>query len=184
MLDAKMVADLITGTRGLLGLIIIWLGFVQGDRALALVIFLMLLDWTGDFVDGGIAHRTGRPRRTLIGESDIYIDLFVSLCLGIYLIVAEFVGLALGFWYAAGWILVLWRFGLDRNLVMLAQTPIYLYFTLIALQTFPAGGTWLVIWVLTALAINWRRFSRDIVPNFLRGMRSLWNDRGNRVIRR
>lgn len=178
MLDAKMVADLITATRGLLGLVMIWLGFTQGDQALPTVVFLMLLDWTGDFVDGGIAHRSRHPRRTLIGDSDIYIDLFVSLCLGIYLIEAGFVGLTFGFWYLIGWALILWRVGLDRNLLMLMQTPIYLYFILITLRVVPDGGNWLVIWVLVALAINWRRFTHEIVPKFIGGMRSLWNGHG------
>lgn len=123
-LDAKLVADFITATRGLLGCVMIWLGLTQGDQALPTVAFLMLLDWTGDFVDGGIAHLSRRPRRTLIGDSDIYIDLFVSLCLGVYLIGAGFVGLAFGFWYVVGWALVLWRLGPDKNLLMLIQTQI------------------------------------------------------------
>jgi hypothetical protein len=178
MLDAKVVADLITATRGLLGFVIIWLGLTQGEGALPTVVLIMLLDWTGDFVDGGIAHRSRRPRHTLIGDSDIYIDLFVSLCLGIYLIGAGFVGLAFGFWYVIGWTLVLWRFGLDRNLIMLIQTPIYLYFILTAVRIVPESGNWLVVWVLTAVAINWRRFSHEIIPKFLEGMRSLWDGHG------
>jgi len=178
MLDAKMIADLITAARGLLGFVILWLGLTQGAHALPAVVLLMLIDWTGDFVDGGIAHRTRRPRRTRIGDSDIYIDLFVSLCLGVYLIRAGFVGFAVGFWYVIGWILILWRFGPDRNLLMLIQTPIYLYFILTALHVVPEGGNWLLIWVLMATAINWRRFTHEIIPGFLEGMRSLWNGHG------
>jgi hypothetical protein len=178
MLDAKMVADLVTATRGLLGLVILWLGLTQGMQALPLVVALMLLDWTGDFIDGGIAHRSRRPRRTWIGDSDLYIDLFVSLCLGIYLIGAGFVDLRSGLWYMLGWMLILWRFGLDRNLLMLLQAPIYLYFILIALRLVPDLGNWLVIWVLVATAINWRRFSHEIVPKFIGGIRSLWNGSG------
>jgi len=178
MLDAKMVADLITATRGLLGFVMIWLGLTQGEQALPAVTLLMLLDWTGDFVDGGIAHRSRRPRRTRIGDSDIYVDLFVSLCLGIYLLGAGFVGLTFGFWYLVGWMLLLWRFGLDRNLLMLIQAPIYLYFILTALRLFPESGNWLVYWVLIATAINWRRFSHEIVPKFIGGMRSFWGGNG------
>jgi hypothetical protein len=176
MLDAKMVADFITATRGLLGLIIVWLGITQGETALPMVVFLMLLDWTGDFVDGGIAQRSRHPRRTRIGDSDIYIDLFVSLCLAIYLLSAGLAGFAVGFWYMLGWALVLWRFGLDKNLLMLLQAPIYLWFILTAVRLIPELGNWLVVWVLVALAINWRRFSREIVPKFIDGMRSMWRD--------
>lgn len=177
MFDAKLVADLITAGRGLLGFVMIYLGFAQGTEALPIVATLMLLDWTGDFVDGGIAKRSRHRRRTWIGDADIYVDLFMSICLGIYLIAAGFIGFVLGFWYILGWILLIWRFGLDKNLLMLAQAPIYLWFILTALRVIPGSGTWLVLWVLVALAINWRRFSRDIVPKFIDGMASLWRGR-------
>ena len=178
MLDAKMVADLITASRGLLGLLIVWLGLTQGIQALPIVIVLMLLDWTGDFIDGGIAHRSRHTRRTRIGDSDLYVDLFVSLCLAVYLLQSGFVSFGVVSMYLFGWALLLWRFGLDRNLLMLLQAPIYLYFILIALRMIPDSGAWLVAWVLVALAINWRRFSREIVPKFIDGMRSLFHGRG------
>ena len=137
----------------------------------------MLLDWTGDFVDGGIAKRSRNPRRTWIGDSDIYVDAWMSVCLGVYLVSAGFVGLAFGFWYSLGWTLILWRFGLEKNLLMLAQTPIYLWFILSTLRIIPALGSWLVCWILIALTINWRRFSKDIVPKFIHGIASMWRDR-------
>jgi hypothetical protein len=177
MLDAKLVGDLITASRGILGLIIAWLGLTQGADALPAVVLLMLFDWTGDFVDGTIAHRSRHPRRTRIGDSDIYIDLFVSICLGIFLVNAGYVGFTIGFWYAIGWMLLLWRFGLDRNLLMLAQTPIYLWFIIVAVRLVPGMGYWLVIWVAVALTINWRRFSKDIVPRFVAGIASMWRGR-------
>ncbi|HSG43449.1 MAG TPA: hypothetical protein VLA72_09875 [Anaerolineales bacterium] len=177
MFDPKLVADFITTTRGILGFIIIWLGLTQGADALPVVVILMLLDWTGDFVDGGIARRSRHPRRTWIGDSDIYVDTFMSLCLGIYLIVTGYVELMIGFWYMIGWTLILWRFGLDKNLLMFAQTPIYLWFIVVALREVPDSGYWLVIWVLIALTINWNRFSKDIVPKFISGIASML--RGN-----
>ena len=173
MFDAKLAADFITAARGMLGFVMIWLGLTQGADALPVVITLLLLDWTGDFVDGSIAKSSRHPRRTWIGDSDIYVDLFVSIGLGIYLIQAGFVGFVLGFWYILGWILILWRFGLDKNLLMLAQTPIYLWFIITSLRVIPESGYWLVIWVLAALMINWKRFSQDIVPKFISEVRSM-----------
>ena len=178
MLDAKNVADLITGTRGLLGFGMMWLGITQGEKALPIVVILMLLDWTGDFVDGGIAHRSRRPRHTWIGDSDLYIDLLVSLCLSVYMLAAGFISLSFVSIYLIGWALMLTRFGLDRNLLMLLQAPIYLYFILITVRLIPESGNWLVVWVLVAIAINWRRFTREIIPQFISGMRSLSNSRG------
>jgi len=177
MFDAKLVADFITATRGMLGFVMIWLGFTRGAEALPIVVMLMLLDWTGDFVDGTIARRSRHPRRTWIGSSDIYVDLFVSIGLGIYLIEAGYIGFVIGFWYILGWILILWRFGLDKNLLMLAQTPIYLWFIITTLRVIPESGYWLVVWVLIALTINWKRFSQDIVPKFISGIASML--RGN-----
>lgn len=177
MFDAKLVADFITAARGMLGFVMIWLGLTQGADALPIIVMLMLLDWTGDFVDGGIAKRSRNPRRTWIGDSDIYVDAFISICLGIYLIAAGYVESTFGFWYILGWIVVLWRFGLDKNLLMLAQTPIYLWFIIVALRTAPELGNWLIIWVFVALAINWRRFSQDIVPKFISGIASMLRGR-------
>ena len=177
MFDAKLVADFITATRGMLGFVMIWLGLTQGADALPIVVTLMLLDWTGDFVDGSIARRSRNPRRTWIGDADIYVDAFMSVCLGVYMVGAGYVGLAIGFWYLFGWVLILWRFGLDKNLLMFAQTPIYLWFIIVTLRTAPELGNWLVIWVLIALAINWKRFSKDIVPKFISGVASML--RGN-----
>ena len=173
MLDAKLVADFITAARGMLGFLIIWLGFTQGEDALPIIGLLMLLDWTGDFVDGGIAKRSRHPRHSWIGDNDLYVDVFMSVCLGIYLVSAGFVGLTFGFCYLLGWILIFWRFGLDRNLLMFAQAPIYLWFIIIAVCLVPEIGNWLVLWVLVALAINWRRFSKDIVPKFISGIASM-----------
>jgi hypothetical protein len=177
MLDAKMVADLITATRGILGLVMIWLGLTQGEGALPMVVLIMLLDWTGDFVDGTLAKRSRHPRRTRIGDSDIYVDFFMSVCLGIYLISAGFAGLTLGLCYLLGWTLIFWRFGLEKNLLMLAQTPIYLWFIVLSMQLHPELGRWMILWVLVALAINWRRFSKEIVPAFIRAMMSLGRGR-------
>jgi hypothetical protein len=177
MFDAKLLADLITAARGLLGVMMVWLGFLYGREALPIVVILMLLDWTGDFVDGGIARRSRNPRRTWIGDNDLFIDLTVSICLGIYLVTAGFVGLTFGILYILVWALLLWRFGLDRNLLMLIQAPIYLWLILTALRLVPEMGNWLILWVLIATAINWRRFSGEIVPQFVNGMLSLWRHR-------
>ncbi len=177
MLDAKTVADLITMTRGLLGLVMVLLGWTQGGRALPIVVLLMIICWTGDFVDGGIARRSRRPRRTYIGDHDVYVDLFVSLCLGVYLIGAGFVGFAFCVFYLLVWALIFWRFGLEHNLLMLMQAPIYLDLILLAVRYVPESGVWLIAWVLVATAINWHRFSHEIVPRFVAGMKNL---RGSR----
>ncbi len=178
MFDAKWFADLITVARSLLGATMIWLGLTRNADALPAVIPIMILCWTGDFVDGGLAHRSRHPRRTWIGDHDLHADLFVSICLGIYLVGAGFVDFTLGAVYLIGWVVVVLIFGLERNLLMLAQAPVYLTFILIGLRVAPEGGYLMVAWVLAATAFNWRRFTKDIVPKFIAGMKSLWDGHG------
>ncbi|MFM8427569.1 MAG: hypothetical protein ACKOBL_20575 [Chloroflexota bacterium] len=177
MFDAKLFADFITAARGVLGISLIWLAFTQGANALSLVVLLMLLDWTGDFIDGTIAKHSRHPRRTRVGDSDLYIDTFVSIGLGIYLVASGFVSNLVALFYILGGRLILGSFGLDRNLLMLSQAPIYLWFILVTLQLMPERGYWIVAWVLIATTINWRRFSKDIVPKFISGVTSMWRNR-------
>ncbi len=173
MLDSKSFADLITVIRSLLGVCMIWLGVTQGEQALPTVIPMMILCWSGDFFDGMLARRSRHLRSTFIGSHDVQVDTFVSICLGLYMMFAGFVSFAVGIWYFIGWALILWWFGADKNLLMLAQSPIYLYFILTGLQDYPKLGALMVVWVLLATAILWKRFSQDVVPNFIRGVGSL-----------
>jgi hypothetical protein len=174
MFDAKLLADLITVTRGSLGLIMVWLGMTRGERALPIVIPMMILCWSGDFFDGMLARHSRPPRKTFIGNHDVQIDLFVSICLGLYMVFTELIDTSIGVWYFMGWAVIFWRFGMDRNLLMLAQTPIYLCFILIGLRDYPLLGSLMVIWVMLTTAILWRRFSQEVVPHFIEGMKSLW----------
>ena len=174
MFDAKWIADLITAARATLGVVMIWLGITQGEQALPIVIPMMILCWSGDFFDGMIARRSRNPRKTYIGDHDVQIDMFVSVCLALYMLFAGLASATLVIWYFILWAVIFWRFGLDHNLLMLAQTPIYLYFVLIGLRDYPALGYLMVFFVLLVLVFHWRRFSQDVVPNFLRGVKSLW----------
>jgi hypothetical protein len=174
MFDSKLVADVITMMRGALGLVMIWIGMVYGEQALPIVIPMMILCWSGDFFDGMLARHSRHPRPSYIGSHDVQVDLFVSICLGLYITVSGFVSVSIGVLYLIGWILAFWRFGMDRNLIMLAQTPIYLYFVMIGLRDYPTLGFLMVTWVVLATAILWRRFSKEVVPTFIDRMKSLW----------
>lgn len=177
MFDAKSVADLITAARGTLGLVMIWFGLTQGEQALPIVILMLILCWSGDFFDGMIARHSRHPRKSYIGNHDVQIDLFVSICLGLYMLLAGFASILVGVWYLIGWTVIFWWFGTDHNLLMLAQAPIYLCFVLIGLRDYPTLGYMMVIWLLLATTILWRRFSQEVVPNFIKVMKSLWSNK-------
>lgn len=181
MFDAKFFADLITVVRGSLGLVMVWLGVTQHEKALPIVIPMMILCWSGDFVDGMLARHSRHPRVTFIGSHDVQIDVFVSICLGLFMLFAGYVNTMLAGGYLIFWALIFWRFGLERNLLMLAQSPIYLYFILLSLREDTARAYLMVAWVALATALLWRRFSQEVVPDFIKAMISHWNNRSNKM---
>jgi hypothetical protein len=178
MLDAKLIADLITLSRGLFGLGLVWLGLSHSLTTVPVAVVLMILGWTSDFIDGSIAHLSRHPRQTWIGDRDLQVDVFVSLCLGVYLIATGFVGWIVGLFYLIVWGLIFWRFGSDRNLLMLFQSFIYLKLIFVAFNQAPMYGYLILIWVALATAINWKRFTQRIVPGFVGGMKSLRGGHG------
>jgi hypothetical protein len=176
MVDPKGIADFITLVRGLLGIFLAWLGFIQGPDSMPQAILVMLLCWTGDLLDGGIARLNRPPRHSWLGDHDLQVDLFVSLGLGAYLVGAGFVEWYIACIYLIMWGFLIWRFGPDQNLLMLVQAFIYFYFIWVALKISPQAGRWLVAWILVVTILNWRRFSTQVVPGFIRGMKSVWRD--------
>ncbi len=173
MFDAKYLADLITIGRAFLAFLLAWLGLAWGRSGLVGATIIMLLDWTGDFVDGKIARLSHHPRQTWIGSHDVQVDVLVSLGLSVFLLGSGLVNQWVAFWYFVVWIIVFWRLGPDFNLLMLFQAPIYLYFIVIAVREAPNTGQLMIFWILLALAINWRRFYGQVVPDFIHGVHAL-----------
>ncbi len=174
MLNPKGIADLITLIRVLMGVFLAWLGFNRGPESLPQAIVVMTLCWAGDFLDGKIARLSQPPRHSWIGDNDLFWDVFVSLGLGVYLVGAGFIE-----WYVACIYLVIWgvlllRFGLDGNLLMLVQAFIYFCFVWVALSVAPQFGRWMVALLFLITIINWRRFSTQVVPKFIHGMKEVW----------
>ena len=177
MISPKGIADFITLVRCLMGVFLAWLGFNYGSTSLPQAILVMMLCWTGDMLDGKIAPLNKPPRHNWLGDNDLYIDVFVSLGLGAYLVGAGFVSWQFACLYLVGWGLLIWRFGPDHNLLMLVQAFIYGYFVWVAISVVPQTGRWLVAWILFAVMVNWRRFATRVVPEFIRGMKEVWQDR-------
>lgn len=128
MISPKVIADLITLVRGFMGVFLAWLGFSYGRESLPEAILVMVLCWTGDMLDGGIARLNKPPRRNWLGDNDLNIDVFVSLCLGAYLVGAGFFSWQIACLYLVMGGILIWRFGPDHNLLMLVQAFIYGYF--------------------------------------------------------
>lgn len=168
---AKQLADLVTAVRGLLVFIFPWLGFTQEGEALPWVGLLLVVDWTGDSLDGPLARRSRLRYHTWIGDHDLEVDMAVALALLVYMLLAGFVDLPIGIAYLLLWCWLFWRFGIPRSMGMLFQAPIYGGFLYVTLKEFPAVGWSMVGWILAAILITWPRFPQEVVPEFLVGLR-------------
>jgi len=175
MLVAKQVADLITITRALLGLAFVWLGITQGQDGLPLAVWLLILNWTGDTLDGAIARRSRVKYHTWVGDHDLEVDISVAGGLFLYMVAAGYVNIWLAGVYIIVWGWAFWSRGVPRSLGMLSQAPIYAWFIGISMQSVPEVGRWLVIWILAAIIFTWPRFPREVIPEFIDGMRNLTN---------
>lgn len=173
MFDWKLLADTITLARGGLGLVFVWLGITAGPEGLPTAVLLLLVCWTGDFIDGGVAKKNPVKRRTWIGDHDIEMDIFVSLCLGSYLALAEFVPVPWAIGYIILWLAIFALSGFNHALLELVQAPIYLTMIIVSLNNATSTGLLLVGWIIMALLSKWPRFSKRIVPEFLADMQEV-----------
>lgn len=176
MLTAKQTADLITWGRSALALALAAVGLVWPAGSLPLAVGLMLLDWTGDNLDGFFARRGPVGAHSWIGDHDLEVDMLVSLGLLVYLTGAGWLNVLWAGLYLLGWAIVFWRLGLQRPLGMLFQAPIYAWFIGVALIWATPAGIWIPVWVLALILITWPKFPREVVPGFLRGMRRVWSE--------
>ncbi len=172
-MNSKQLADSITlgraaGALGLAG----W-GMVHGAKSLPVAAAFMVANWTGDILDGALARRSPRARRTWIGDHDLEVDMWVAGCLLAYLAATDLVDGRLAAGYVAAWVVVLGASGWPRALGMLCQAPIYGGLVVITIDRAPLAAAGMGLWVLAAILLTWPRFPRTVVPEFLAGMRAV-----------
>ena len=176
MLVAKQVADLITSTRVVIAIFLVWLGMSHGANSLTTATWIMIANWAGDMVDGRIARRSRVQYQTWIGDHDLEVDMVVSAGLLIYMQQAGFVGV----WILAVYMLVWGVFFLLKNSIpsspgMLFQAPIYAWFIWTVLHEAPKAGWTIIIFILSAIMLTWPHFPKVMVPGFLNGLRNKQN---------
>lgn len=181
MKHAKRVADSITIGRLFLGAALVWLGVSRGPSALPTVVWLMIINWTGDCLDGPIARKNHPFYHTWIGDHDLEIDMAVSVGLMLYLVGAGFVPRAAAGAYLAASLLVMWRLGIPKSLGMLFQAPIYGWFIVVAIRNAPSSGRFIPAWIIVAIIATWPRFPKEILPGFLVGIRHAFGGRHQRA---
>jgi phosphatidylglycerophosphate synthase len=171
---AKQIADMLTYSRGLLALILVLLGLSQGAEGLPLAIYLLLLSWTSDALDGLFARRSHSHVHSWIGDHDLEVDMVVSGGLLIYMAVAGLIDRPAAGLYALICVLIFWRWGVIRSLGMLMQAPVYGWFIWVALRDVRPIGQWLVAWIAAVIVLTWPRFPQEVVPGFMQGVQAVW----------
>lgn len=170
---AHRFADMLTLSRALVAVGMIWVGLTSGISGVGLIAWLLMIAWTSDSLDGPIARRVAPDESSLIGDLDLAFDITVSLGLLGYAVVAGFIPSLAALGYLLAWAIIFLRWGFARSLGMLIQAPIYGLFVLLALSRSPTAGAALLAWIGMVVIVTWPRFPNEVIPGFLKGMRRL-----------
>jgi len=162
--------DILTASRGVIAALIIALGFV-GPRALGWVIFLTMIGWTTDILDGRLARRQNKGP-TWIGEHEFAFDMmmvFAALC---YLVMAGFVPVLPAAIYVTVALLFIIFFQ-SKSVTMSFAFPLVALPLIVAYFRSPSAAYIYVAWIAVALLYDWRRFF-GVVREFLVNIRELY----------
>lgn len=171
MITAKRLADFVTLLRAFLGFSLVWIGVMEGAQGLSKAVIIMIVDWTGDTIDGKIARRSKDYVHTWIGDHDLEVDMTVSCGLLVYMVTAGFVNIYVACFYVLFWTIVLWRWRNFKVLGMLSQAPIYGWFVWVAVSRLPNVGIWIIVWIVIAIILTWPQFPQQVIPGFFGSVR-------------
>ena len=179
----KRVADGLTASRALIALLIVLLS-LGGKDALSWVIYLIILGWTTDVLDGELARRAqrrlggedpeiqGEWEQTWLGEHDFALDMVMVYASFLYLTLVGYVPPTWAFLYtliAAAAILL--SHG-SKSVTEIFAFPLVALPLIIAYQE----GLWVayayIAWIVVMLVLFWGRFV-GVVKEFIAGMRQL-----------
>ncbi|GAB4403487.1 MAG: hypothetical protein Kow00123_14590 [Anaerolineales bacterium] len=152
----SVFADLLTLSRVPMGLAVVYAGLNGGASALPQVIWLSLLAWTVDSVDGHL-KRAARKPPNWIGRHDLTFDVFFNGCVAFFFALSGIV---------SAWLFSLWvgavglvRFILrSRSGAIAANALVVLTLVINAFQQAFALGGAIIGWAAVALALDRRRF--------------------------
>lgn len=170
MRAARWIADSLTWLRAAIAVALAGLGLFWPAAPLGLVAALMLVDWSGDALDGFFARRGPPDAHSWIGAHDLQVDMLVAVGLLVYLAGAGWVNVWLAGGYLLVWAGVYWGSGRSRSLGMLFQAPVYGGLILLTLRSEPLAGGLILAWIAAMIVITWPRFPQEVVPGFLAGL--------------
>jgi len=165
----KRVPDLLTLSRALIAAAIFGLGFV-GKSALPTVILLTMLGWTTDILDGRVARKIKKPP-SWVGEKEFAFDMamvFSGLC---YLVLSGLIPFvpAIVYTMVAAAFIAYFR---SKMVTMSFAAPVVALPLVVAYFAAPNAFLWYIIWIVAALALDWRRF-KGVVLEFIENTKKL-----------
>lgn len=167
---ARWLADAVTWLRVGIALALAGLGLARPPDLLVLAAVLMVLDWTGDILDGVLARRGPAGAHSWIGDHDLQVDMLVAAGLLACLAEAGYVHPVLAAGYLAVGLAVFWSVGRSRWLGMLLQAPIYGGLIVLSVLAAPLAAALMLGWIAAAVAVTWPRLLTQVVPGFLAGL--------------
>jgi len=181
--EKSRIPDVLTSSRALIGLVILLL-IPVGEGALPLVLWLLLVGWTTDLLDGRVARRLEVAPST-IGRHEFEIDMSMVLCSGLFLVATGLVPPVRGAGYLAlatcAAVFSHSRAGhflKFKALTMALAVPwvfgpfVIAYFRGDRLVAYAGLG-----WICMALVLSWRRFL-GVVEDFVDGARAFLRREG------
>jgi len=156
-------------SRGLIAAAIFALGFV-GPGALPIVLILTMIGWTTDILDGRIARRIHKPP-TWVGEKEFAFDMmmvFSGLCYLVLSGLVPFLPAVIYVMVAAAFI----AYFRSKAVTMSFATPLVALPLVIAYFRAPTALLWFIVWIIAALALDWKRF-KNVVLEFIENTKRL-----------
>jgi hypothetical protein len=91
----------------------------------------------------------------------------------IYMLMSDFIVLPVAAVYLLVWAIVFWRWGVTVALADVFMSLIYTWLLVVVFRETGSTRWWLLAWMLIGTFLNWKRFAKQLVPNFFAGLRDL-----------
>ena len=159
--NAKVIADVLTGIRFFVGLLIVMCAFFAEPSLLPLVVALTLIGWTTDVLDGKMARMDRTGKRTWIGDLDFATDLILIYSGLLYFVTAGYLPLRPFLFYGA-YAAVTGLIWTKKSVMMAVAAPIAAVPIILSLVHYPLWGWVFLGWIAVDLILNWSDFTSEI----------------------
>jgi len=159
--NGKVIADVLTGVRFFVGLLIVLCALFAEPGLLPLVVCLTLIGWTTDVLDGKMARMDRSGRRTWIGDLDFATDLILIYSGMLYFITAGYLPSRPFFFYGA-YAAVTGLIWTRKSVMMAVAVPMAALPIVFSFLHYPVWGWVFVGWIAVDLILNWSDFTAEI----------------------